>query len=176
MTDVVRSHIVSSSHFKPAVSDVLEFHRLAMHQILPSAGQFRVDEVKIRCSQHVTPGFAQVRTMVEDMLHMLVTDFAQRDALDAAAYIMWRTNWIHPFDDGNGRTARALAFAVLFCRLGRLPVSQPNVPSFLDRLSWRKLDYVDALEHADSRYKHGATDISMLAQLLDEVITASLAP
>jgi hypothetical protein len=35
---------------------------------------------------------------------------------------MWRTNWVHPFDDGNGRTARAASYLVLCVKLGyRLP-------------------------------------------------------
>jgi fido (protein-threonine AMPylation protein) len=33
-------------------------------------------------------------------------------------HLMWRINWIHPFDDGNGRTARMASYAVLCVLLG----------------------------------------------------------
>ena len=28
------------------------------------------------------------------------------DALDTASFALWRINWVHPFKNGNGRTAR----------------------------------------------------------------------
>jgi Fic family protein len=33
-----------------------------------------------------------------------------------AAYVLWKMNWIHPFADGNGRTARAVSYVVLSIR------------------------------------------------------------
>ena len=108
------------------------------------------------------------------MLETLAADFEKKDAVDAAAYVMWQINWIYPFDDGNGRVARVLAFAVLFSRVGRVPVSQPGQPGFLDRLSWRRLDYIDALEAADAAYKRGYIDVEIMAQLLFEVVRDSL--
>jgi Fic family protein len=175
MSALVKAHIVASSRYHPVLLDVLEFHAMAMQHIIATAGQWRIKEVEIRGSKHQPIVFTQVPFAVESMLKTLATDFENRDAVDAAAYVMWRTNWIHPFDDGNGRVARVLAFAVLFSRLGRVPVSQPGQPSFLDRLSWRRLDYIDALEAADSAYKVGNVDVEMMAQLLFEVVRDSLA-
>jgi hypothetical protein len=40
------------------------------------------------------------------------------DALDVASFALWRITWIHPFHDGNGRTAIAFAYACLCLKLG----------------------------------------------------------
>src|ERR1700691_2453032 len=46
----------------------------------------------------------------------------ESNAIHLAAYILWKLNWIHPFADGNGRTARAVSYAVLCIKLdGLLP-------------------------------------------------------
>lgn len=37
------------------------------------------------------------------------------------AYALWRLNWIHPFINGNGRTARALCYYVICLRMGGFP-------------------------------------------------------
>ena len=57
-----------------------------------------------------------------------------------AAYTLWRLNWIHPFDDGNERTARVLALIINFAGLRRSIVIRRDQPTFIDRFSWRKLD------------------------------------
>jgi Fic/DOC family len=52
-----------------------------------------------------------------------------------SAYVLWKLNWIHPFTDGNGRTARAISYLLLCLRLGyRLPGTNtiPKKNRFLD--------------------------------------------
>jgi Fic family protein len=64
----------------------------------------------------------------------------------SAAYILWRLNWIHPFAEGNGRTARAVAYLVLSVQFGR---ELPGEITLVERMSQRKRDYWHALEAAD---------------------------
>jgi Fic family protein len=45
-----------------------------------------------------------------------------------AAYALWRLNWVHPFVEGNGRTARATAYYILCVRSGRLLPGKKIVP------------------------------------------------
>ncbi len=37
-----------------------------------------------------------------------------------AAYALWRLNWIHPFIEGNGRTARAACYYLICMKYGKL--------------------------------------------------------
>jgi hypothetical protein len=44
----------------------------------------------------------------------------KKSAVHLAAYVLWKMNWIHPFADGNGRTARAVSYVVLSIKLDSL--------------------------------------------------------
>lgn len=73
-------------------------------------------------------------------------NWAEKAPLHLSAYIMWRLNWIHPFDDGNGRTSRAVSYLLLCVRLGyRLP----GVQTIPELIASAKVPYYDALEKAD---------------------------
>lgn len=50
-----------------------------------------------------------------DTLHL---KWAAWDPIEAASYALWGVNHIHPFCEGNGRTARALSYYVLCLKLG----------------------------------------------------------
>src|ERR1035441_3363387 len=45
-----------------------------------------------------------------------------------AAYALWRLNWIHPFVEGNGRTARAACYYLLCMRQNKLLLGKKTVP------------------------------------------------
>jgi Fic family protein len=49
------------------------------------------------------------------------------DALDAAAFALWRLNWVHSFKNGNGRTARAFAYWCLLRSTRRCFAGVPTV-------------------------------------------------
>ena len=88
-----------------------------------------------------------------------------------AAYLLWRINWIHPFDDGNGRTARAVSYAVLCTLLGyELPDKRP-VP---EQIAKDKTPYYKALECADEMYAKKQLDISQVEALVESTLAAQL--
>ena len=92
--------------------------------------------------------------------------------LHLSSYVMWRLNWIHPFEDGNGRTSRALSYLVLCVRTGyRLP-GATTIP---DRISTNKFPYYDALDAADEAWKAGSkTDVSKMEELLGDHLAGQL--
>lgn len=84
---------------------------------------------------------------------------------------MWRLNWIHPFDDGNGRTARAASYLVLCAKLrNRLP-GEPTIP---DLIADNKKPYYNALEGCDAGWVRDAIDLATLEQLLENLLGAQL--
>ena len=73
-------------------------------------------------------------------------------AAHLASYLLWRINWTHQFDDGNGRTARAVSYAALCIRVGyRLP-GESTIPA---QIATDKRPYYEALEAADRAYADG---------------------
>jgi fido (protein-threonine AMPylation protein) len=69
------------------------------------------------------------------------------DALHVAAYVLWKINWIHPFDEGNGRTARAAMYYALSLKLERMLPGSISIPAQLrkqPRLYYQHLATIDA--------------------------------
>ena len=86
--------------------------------------------------------------------------------------MLWRLNWIHPFDDGNGRTARGLSHLVTCVRLGYLLPGTKTIP---DQIASNKTPYYRALESADDAFTDGRIDVSALEALLGTMLAAQLA-
>lgn len=129
-------------------SDVLEIHRLTIEGIYPCAGNYRtaLTRVEITDTDHRPSHPSQVRSDVRDMLHWLEGQGAAEGPLRKASYVLWKTNAIHPFNGGNGRVARALAYLVILIYVAPIFAGEP-LPT---KLKARKADYVAALKAADA--------------------------
>ena len=57
-----------------------------------------------------------------------VNDHWDKDAVHLAAYVLWRLKWIHPFADGNGRTARAVSYVVLCLKMDSILPGASTIP------------------------------------------------
>jgi Fic family protein len=110
--------------------------------------------------------------LVEELCEYVNENFVAASALHLAAYVMWRVNWVHPFDDGNGRTARAASYLVLCVKLSsRLP-GKPTIP---DLIVDDKPSYWAALEAADAAWAdNGRVDLGALEQLLEGLLATQL--
>lgn len=173
---IVASQLQKREAAHPTLPMLCELHQLATTDMVENPGHLRTLDVTITGSRHAPPAAHNVAELLATLFAELQSEpWRSASAFDAAALALWRLNWIHPFDDGNGRTARAIAVIVLFTRLQRLPIAQLGKPTFLDHLAWRKLDYFDALEAADRAYAASTVDISALSQLLYECLRDSLA-
>jgi Fic family protein len=134
------------------------------------AGVFRPDEMRISNSRHNPPPPDLVPDLVEDMCDY-VNENRNEPPIHLAAYLLWRINWIHPFDDGNGRTARATAYAVLCILLG---YELPGTRTIPEHIAQDKIPYYKALEAADEAYKTRKIDVSRLAALLEDLLAKQL--
>ena len=157
--------------FRLRPSMIMQLHAAALDGLSLFAGRYRPAGVKIEGSRHEPAGGHQVPELVEAMCEYVNDNWNTKPALHLAAYAMWRLNWIHPFDDGNGRTSRACSFVVLCVKLGfRLP-GQHTIP---EQIAENKQPYYGALEAADDAYKAGQIDLSALEGLLDGMLAKQL--
>lgn len=150
--------------FRLRTSTILQLQRMALKGLSAYAGVFRPAGVDIGGSVHKPVEAYLVPTRVEEMCDY-VTDNWPKPAIHLMAYVLWRLNWIHPFTDGNGRTARAVAYLVLCTRLGyRLPGTK-TIPELI---AADKDPYYLALEAAD------AGDLTALEKLLSALLATQL--
>jgi Fic family protein len=86
--------------------------------------------------------------------------------------VLWRINWIHPFADGNGRTARAVSYILLSIKLDSLLPGTKTIP---DQIAADKKPYYAALETADAAWKQRRqVDVSELEQMLSGMLAGQL--
>lgn len=156
--------------FKLRLSHILALHRVALDGITRYAGNFRPSDITIGGSKHKPPPAYLVPELIEQMCDY-VNEHWDKTAVHLAAYILWRLNWIHPFTDGNGRTARAVSYMVLCIRLGHRLPGTTTIPEFI---AANKQPYYDALEAADLMWEQKRLDLSELEKLLAEHLAAQL--
>ena len=95
------------------------------------------------------------RLLSEHLCEYVNSNWSTKSALHLAAYVLWRLNWIHPFADGNGRTARTVSYVVLSIKLDGLLPGAPTIP---DQIADDKQPYYLALEAAELGVEGHATD------------------
>jgi len=152
---------------------ILRLHQVAMQDILPNAGRWRTSDVEIFGSHHEPPPYVDVDRLVQDVC-TFVNEYDAEDESEAmflAAFVMWKIAWIHPFDDGNGRTARAVSYLIMCQRLGKELGGESPVPQ---RIKYAPIAYVRALEAADRAWASGVIDVSRLQHLIEFCLTAQL--
>jgi len=94
--------------WKPfAVKDFLAAHGMLMQGLVASAGRWRSGDVGIAKGNeiaHVAPPANRVDGLIQDLLKFAETD--ARPMLVRAAVVHYEIEFIHPFEDGNGRIGR----------------------------------------------------------------------
>ena len=156
--------------FRLRPSVILSLHRKALEGISAFAGVWRPAAIEIGGSRHKPPEAYLVPGFIEEMCDY-VNDNRSKSAVHLSAYTMWRTNWIHPFVDGNGRTARAVSYFALCVRLGyRLPGTN-TIPQ---QIAANKQPYYEALESADKAWSAQTIDVSRMEALLEACLANQL--
>jgi len=147
-------------------------HRKALEGISLFAGNARPGPVEIQKSKHTPPGAHLVHNLLEEMCDHINQYFETETPLYLAAYAMWRLNWIHPFDDGNGRTSRAVSYLVLCARLGMGPL--PGKRTIPDQIVENRDPYFEAIEEADEAWKDGQIVLTKMQALLARLLVDQL--
>lgn len=168
---IAKATRVGAPSFRLRPSLFCELQQIAVEGLEPSAGTFRTGPVGIGGSGHEPPSANHVPRLVEDLCDYVNDKWAAVGPVHLGAYVMWKTNWIHPFTNGNGRTSRAVAYLVFCIKLGYLVPGSPTVPELIVR---NKLPYYYALEAADAAALDGTLDVSAMEALFAEHLRTQL--
>ncbi|MBI4036619.1 Fic family protein [Candidatus Daviesbacteria bacterium] len=120
--DGVAAQIGTGAPYTLTMETILEIHRITTERILPpeTGGHFRVRQVVVKNSRtgqisYTPPVAAEVPYLVEDLVHWVNSDEAKEThPVIKAGIIHYELSRIHPFTDGNGRVARAVATLIMF--------------------------------------------------------------
>lgn len=120
------------------------------------------------------PAQYRVAALMDDFVIVVNRSWDSADPVELASYVLWRLNHIHPFINGNGRTARAASYFTLCCKLGGWLEGERILPELLRE---NRGEYVAALKVADASAIGGHPDLSplhgIIARLLAEQVGAN---
>lgn len=110
---------------KPGASlgepEILEVHQIVLDNIERDfGGRYRDGQVRILGANFVPPNHLKIRTLLDALIAETNSNPHGFDDVELAARFHHRFVWIHPFFDGNGRTAR-LIMNLLLMRKGFPP-------------------------------------------------------
>lgn len=157
--------------FELRPSTILRLQECALRDIHRLAGTFRNTPISITGSKHAPPDWPDVSEKVNALCAYVNSNFEHKTAVHLSSYILWKLNWIHPFADGNGRTARAVSYLVLLVKLG---IILPGTPTIPEQIAADKGPYYDALEAADAGFQSGTIDVSALETMLESMLINQL--
>lgn len=102
--------------------DILSVHALVLANIMDDfAGRLRPGMVRITGANFTPPNARLVPDLLEELVSYANENPLSLDAISLATVFHHRFVWIHPFNDGNGRTVR-LMMNLLLMRAGFPPV------------------------------------------------------
>jgi fido (protein-threonine AMPylation protein) len=141
------------------VLKAINYHAIAC--LHTNAGEYRPCEVVV--GTHTPPQHFRVAALMDDFVNMVNRQWEREDPVALAAFVLWRLNYIHPFINGNGRTARAASYFVLCMRAGGWLEGDVILPELIRQ---NRAEHVEALRLADQSYASGKLDLSALHALL----------
>ena len=165
LTSIVEASIAAQrSMISTALIKALNYHAIACLHV--QAGEYRPCDVRV--GTHKPPAFHRVPALMDPFINEVNSSWAQIDGWQLSAYCLWKLNHIHPFINGNGRTARALCYYVLCVKIGRLLPGEITLPR---RMHERREDYVRLLQEADGGARDNAENyLSTLRGFIMELV------
>ena len=152
---------------KSALREQIPFDKYTLWSLNAAAvaniSQFGGSRVKAdHVGNHHPPHFREVPNLMDRFFSLVHENwYILGDPTTLAAYTLWRLNWIHPFVEGNGRTARAACYYLLCLSQGRL---LPGIKIVPERIRENRQRYYSALQSADIAWENGQLDVSDLSK------------
>lgn len=139
--------------------DIKSVHAIILKQINDEyAGKYRKSNVIISGATHVPPKYEQINMLMEKLIYDFNHSWNKYHPIAQAALLHGEFVKIHPFIDGNGRTARLLLNFVLM-KNGFTPVIIKNE---------NRLAYYDSLDYA-----HATKDYADFIKLINDLVIES---
>lgn len=150
------------------VIKALNFHAIAC--LHADAGEYRPWGVTV--GPHNPPPHFRVQGLMDDFVNMVNRMWETTDAIALATFVLWRLNWIHPFINGNGRTARAACYFVLCLKSNQWLPGTTILPELIRRERQR---YENGLRQGDTSWGSSTgLDLTLLHQLLQDLVNEQL--
>lgn len=144
-------------------------NHVAVANISQFGGRFRQEPIYV--GNHIPPHFAEVPDLMDRFVSFIHENWYNLSPTQLGAYGLWRLNWIHPFIEGNGRTARAICYYLICVRHGALLRGSKIVP---ERIRESRPSYYEALGAADLAWQNGHYDLSVMESYLAGLLQAQL--
>jgi Fic family protein len=144
-------------------------NHVAVANLSQFGGRFRDEPIYV--GSHIPPHFRDVPELMDRFISTIHENWFGWSATDLAAYALWRLNWVHPFIEGNGRTARATCYYMLCVRSGLLLPGNTIVP---ERIRENRQPYYAALQAADQAWEQGNLDFGVMEGYLAGLLEAQL--
>lgn len=125
-------------------------HRIAAQRLVVSPGLFSNRIRTIGNSPLQTPPPAQIQEYMGLFIQTINEMWENSSPIKIASYALWALNYIHPFPNGNGRTARLFSYLTLNMKSGTLLHGKQGslLPEILGGNS--KQEYIKVLRIADN--------------------------
>ncbi|NKX74874.1 Fic family protein [Rhodobacteraceae bacterium R_SAG3] len=156
-----------------AILKALNFHAIAC--LHTNAGQYRPCEVHVTHPDptlvYQAPQQFRVQALMDNFVNVVNLNLGRGDPIWLASFVLWRLCSIHPFINGNGRTARAACYFTLCLKAGGWLPGTENVTTLLKSHA----DYTTALKAADASLEAGALDLAPVMDVVRECVELQLA-
>jgi Fic family protein len=170
--EIIKYYLEPNRPFALRPGLILELQQIAVEGLVANPGQWRRTTVQIEKSAHQPPAAHLVENLVREMCDYVNDNRHTKTAFYLAAYVMWRHNWIHPFEDGNGRTSRVLSYIVLSLCVGYVLPGSPTIP---EQIQGDRSGYFKSLEDADAAWLAGGeVDVGSMEKLLTGMLAKQL--
>lgn len=151
----------------------LNFHSIAC--LHPNAGVYRPCPIWVGDNGNF-PHHWQLPDLMDDFTNRVNRTWENTDLFSLASYALWRLNAIHPFINGNGRTARATCLFILCVKSGQW---MPLIADLPEAIRNNRDEYISILTQMDDEWKNGSdpdvkTMVAFLSRLCLELLKQNL--
>ena len=172
LKSIVNSAIAARQQYlSHSIVKHLNFH--AITSLHDYAGEYRPSEVTVQTPQgsetYEPPKWHEVPGLMDDCINLTngyLSPSGSHSPVQVSAWTLWSLNYIHPFVNGNGRTARAACYFVLCLKYQQWLPGLPILPSLIQQ---HHEEYVSLLKNVDATH-----DFESLVQFLNRLLRIQL--